>query len=592
VAPDHHQGLRLAALVPAAASAGAISSAGRRLKQWPAWAGSPSSLVARTKQLASALADTHKAWSSQSLQTLQRVGSIIRSTSLECIAALGTTTAAAATTANRSSSDALAAPPSAASALPHQLEQQPSSSAPGPSGNDSEDGEGDEADLVRASLRRFLTTASAAEVAQAAMLSDLSNMAYDVHDVTPERLQREWPALTLVAHSRTGMEPAAGSSGRSSPAQLQRPQQEQESQGPWPMPMTLMQPAGSLPLSASSASFSSGTFTGSLPTSPRSPMVLSSFSDSDDYHLAEGLHQMVTASGAVADTATPRRRSSAAAASAGAAVRGAPCSPSSSGSLPVIASADVQCAAAALPYVLRPQRSSSGELGGLESFATDPMHFATQQHEQEQHNTSEQALLAQMKQQEALLLLEMQANRQLLLMLQQQQDAGASEQQQAPAAAAASDPVAQALSPAQHKLTAMAAAAATMGGSALPYPEPLMDVMADAVHAATAADVLSDLQREQEAASGSGAPADWFCCDGPASSTDPTPTRIIVIQGVWLRALEARAAATQPPRPRLRLPLCPLILTHPAALLAAHTQPRLHHAAALAHQPHDRPRRV
>jgi hypothetical protein len=420
-----------------------------------------------------ALADTHKAWSNQSLQTLQRVGSIIRSTSLDCLAALGKKGASAAG-------------------------QQPAPQGGGSGGDQNEDS------LVRAGLSRFLKQASDAEVSQAARMSCLSDMAYDVLDVTAERLQ-EAHGLNLVAHSHS-IASAQHCEYPSLQEQLQQLQDQAEQhphllqqlpQVPWPMPVVLLQPSGGAPVPS--------TEYGGLPASPRAPAVLASYAE-DDYAYGAAEFQPVTAAGLYADPGSPRRPSAAAAAAAAA---GGVATAAQSMGMPAAPAMD------GMPY-MQPMlsRQHSAELSSHNG-AQDQQYL-----QDDQLSMDEAALLQQLKQQEAFILLEMQASQQMMMLLQQSQ-----QHLQDPTAASAQ---VQDL----HQLQEMAASTSSITAAA-----------STAAAAALAGSSLFDLPVSAHSSSGGsdldtaagagmvGAPSDWFCCDGPLSSTDATPTRFFAIQG-------------------------------------------------------------
>jgi hypothetical protein len=466
-------------------------------------------LLSRTRTWAVALADTHKAWSNHSLQTLQRVGSMIRSTSLDCLAALGSKKGGA------------------GAAAASQLPQHDQGSGP--------DGDDEDNSIVRASLSQFLSAASDAEVSHAARLADLSNMAYDVLDVTPERLQQAH-GLTLVAHSRS----STASQQQQQKAQLpEQAAQQQHSllllqgrgvaepqhtglpqqplpQGPWPVPVMLLQPSGISTQAAGGADWSSSSSSVGLPASPRTPAIMASYAE-DDFVLGSaaaataGEYQPVPAAGFYVDVGSPRRPS--AAGNAAVATMARPAAPAMAGSPPA--------------YGPVPQDdSSTSRLAGAGQHSADyyyssswPVAQYPQMLEQEYPQLSEEeeaALLQQLKQQEAWVLLEMQASQQMMMLLQQSQAASAPDGspaqqelqllQEVAAAAAASSSITAAAS--------TAAAAALAGSSSSGAAE-------DFLPASSAA----------AAAGNPDAPADWFACDGPLSDSDATPTRFFAIQG-------------------------------------------------------------
>lgn len=420
------------------------------------------------------------------MQTLQRVGSVIRSTSLDCLAALNNKKGATMT----------------AAAVDQQPQQEQRSGSGGGDGNNDGNNQQDEDLLVRASLGRFLTTASHGEVSQAARLADLSDMAYDIGLVTPDRVQQAH-GLMLVAHSRNSLEPQQ---------QQQQQQLLEESSSalpqatPWPAPMVLLQSAGS----------SSAELGCSLPSSPRTPFVLASYAE-DDLLLGGAEYQPAIASGYLAEPNSPRRRSSSsssAAAAAGGAVAvaplGMPAAPAMGGGVPP------QSAGGYLQPI--PVRQPLAEQG----LWYDTLYM--QQQEDAQPSMDEAALLQQLKQQEALVLLEMQASQQMMLLLQQQQqqDTGSQQdlQQLQGLAAMASSTVTAAAS---------TAAAAVLARSSS------FEAAANLAAAAVASSSTSSDGASAAAAGAAGAvvaaPADWFCCDGPLSSADATPTRFFAIQG-------------------------------------------------------------
>lgn len=465
-----------------------------------------------------ALADTHKAWSSQSYQTLQRVGSIIRSTSMDCLAALGKKGGGM----------------SAAGGGPVGASQQPASGAPLPSGDD----EQDEDSIVRANLSRFLTAASDAEVSQAARMSDLSNMAYDVLDVTAARLQ-EAHGLTLVAHSRASGTSTA-QAGPTLQEQLQQLQDNAEQQhpfllaqlpaaAPWPVPLMLLQgPGAGVPMPAAGADFSSG-----LPASPRTPAVMASYGE-DEYAFAEAAqHQAVPATGCCPDPGSPRRQSAAAAAGAAGsggvavATMGMPAAPAMGDAPPA-------------GYMQQPVLSRQHSLELI-----SPQYSGVQypQHPDEQLSLDEAALLQQLKQQEAFILLELQASQQMLLLLQQPQQQVHLHDGSSVAAAAAAAPAdlqqLQEIAASASSITAAAstAAAAALAGSSLfegpaaPASPRRSSISSSSGGGDSRAPLDAVAATAAELSEAPADPSDWFCCDGPLSPSDATPTRFFAIQG-------------------------------------------------------------
>jgi hypothetical protein len=461
-----------------------------------------------------ALADTHKAWSSQSYQTLQRVGSIIRSTSMDCLAALGKKGGGM----------------SAAGGGPAGVSQQPASGAPPPPGDDDQD----EDIIVRANLSRFLTAASDAEVSQAARMSDLSNMAYDVLDVTAARLQ-EAHGLTLVAHSRASGTSTA-QAGPTLQEQLQQLQDNAEQQhpfllaqlpaaAPWPVPLMLLQgPGAGVPMPAAGADFSSG-----LPASPRTPAVMASYAE-DDLAFAEAAqHQAVPATGYCPDPGSPRRQSAAAAAGAAGsgavavATMGMPAAPAMGDAPPA-------------GYMQQPVLSRQHSLELI-----SPQYSGVQypQHPDEQLSLDEAALLQQLKQQEAFILLELQASQQMMLLLQQSQQQVHLHDGSSVATAAPADlQQLQEIAASASSITAAAstaAAAALAGSSFFEGPaapaSPRRSISSSSSSGGVDSSAPLDAVAAAELSEAPADPSDWFCCDGPLSPSDATPTRFFAIQG-------------------------------------------------------------
>eukprot|EP00775_Hariotina_reticulata_P002937 gene2937-3223_t len=139
--------------------------------------GAPSSwgrLGPALRKYGQALMDTHNTWKSQ----LHRVGSMIRSTSRDALASLGS-----------GNGSKVAGP------------RQPAAPGPEPPSPDNEDEESEQLNALKSGLSCFLTTAGRSELSEAAMLSDLSNMAYDVAAINLQQLQAAH-GLTIIASSR------------------------------------------------------------------------------------------------------------------------------------------------------------------------------------------------------------------------------------------------------------------------------------------------------------------------------------------------------------------------------------------------------
>jgi hypothetical protein len=147
------------------------------------------------------------------------------------------------------------------------------------------------------------------------------------------------------------------------------------------------------------------------------------------------------------------------------------------------------------------------------------LHYSQQQ--DEQLSADEAALLQQLKQQEAFILLELQASQQMLLLLQQSQQQLHLQHSGDALSAQDVQDMQLAVSAAASTAAAAALAGSSVGDSYTPgSPRISMNSAAAAAGSSAGSD---------EAAIG--VPADWFCCDGPMSDTDPTPTRFISIQG-------------------------------------------------------------
>jgi hypothetical protein len=441
----------------------------------------------------------------KSLQTLQRVGTLIRSTSMDYMSALAT-------------------------------KKQSSQGLPPPGQQPPEDEQQQAAGQLRASLSRFITTASKAEVANAAMLSDLSNLAYDVQAISTQRLQ-DTHNLVMIAHSKQAAAQllSAGSATAAVRAQLQAaaeadtafavPASSQLLQGlPRPAAVRRSQEAAAvsagIPQSPAAAGAAPGVFalyassssfgqSGSAPTSPRTPFVLSSFAETDDM-LAPGEVQLATASGTVSSPGTPRRTSSALSAAA----------PSRSGSL--------TAAPAGIDVPLL-QLQSSGSAGAalaaqLMQYQLQDMDAVPAMQYQLPADVAEQQAMLDLQQQEQQVLLEMQHTQQLQLLLQQEQAIMQQLQEQASlsssigaegtdsADAAASNSSSNAwwwLQQLQRQATATAA-------------------LATAAAAPAAASAASSSTADPKA---DAPPSDWFVCDGPGSDGSSAPVRYFVIQG-------------------------------------------------------------
>jgi hypothetical protein len=445
----------------------------------------------------------------KSLQTLQRVGTLIRSTSMDYMSALGT---------KKHSNQGLPPPG-----------QQPP-----------EDEQQQAARQLKASLSRFITTASKGEVSNAAMLSDLSNLAYDVQAISTQRLQ-DTHNLVMVAHSKQAAAQllAAGSAAAAARVQLQAAA-DAESATPFAVPASsqllqgLPRPAavrrsqeaaavsagtpqspaaaGAAPGGFMAAYASSNSFgqSGSAPTSPRTPFVLSSFAETDDM-LAPGEVQPATASGTVSSPGTPRRTSSALSAAAPSRSGSLAATPAGSGPLPLLqssGSAGAVLAAQLMQYQLQ------------DLDAVPAMQY------QLPADVAEQQAMLDLQQQEQQVLLEMQHTQQLQLLLQQEQAIMQQLQEQASlsssigaegadsadaSAANSSSNTWWWLQQLQRQATAAAALATAAAAGAAVLP---------------ASSSSSSTEPKPDAP-----PSDWFICDGPGSDGSSAPVRYFVIQG-------------------------------------------------------------
>uniref|UniRef100_A0A383V8M5 Fungal lipase-type domain-containing protein n=1 Tax=Tetradesmus obliquus TaxID=3088 RepID=A0A383V8M5_TETOB len=446
----------------------------------------------------------------KSLQTLQRVGTLIRSTSVDCMSALGT-------------------------------KKQASRGLPPPGQQPPEDEQQQAAGQSSARLSRFITTASNAEVAAAAMLSDLSNLAYDVQAISAQRL-RDTHSLSLVAHSKQAMAQLLPSGSAAARAQLQAAA-DADAAAPIAQPASsqllqaLPRPAAvrrrsqeaavqaGMPQSPAAAGAAPGGFSayltssasfgqsGSAPTSPRTPFVLSSFAETDDAPSPADA-QLATASGAVSSPSTPRRASSALSAAA----------PSRSGSL---------AAAPAGIDVPLLQLQSSGSAGA--ALAAQLMQYQLQDVEalpaaqyQLAGDAAEQQAMLDLQQQEQLVLLEMQHTQQLQALLQQEQAIMQQLQEQASLASmdAADDT----------ESSADVAAGGNGSSNAWWWLQQLQRQAAAATALATAAAApnaaAAAARSSADVPKPDAPPSDWFVCDGPgADGSNAAPIRYFVIQG-------------------------------------------------------------
>jgi hypothetical protein len=414
--------------------------------------------------------------------------------------------------------------------------KQSSQGLPPPGQQPPEDEQQQAAGQLRASLSRFITTASKAEVANAARLSDLSNMAYDVQAISTQRLQ-DTHNLVMVAHSKQAAAQllSAGSATAAVRAQLQAAA-EADTATPFAVPASsqllqgLPRPAAvrrsleaaavsvGTPQSPAAAGAAPGGFaayasssslgqSGSAPTSPRTPFVLSSFAETDDM-LAPGEAQLATASGTVSSPGTPRRTSSALSAAA----------PSRSSSF--------TAAPAGIDVPLL-QLQSSGSAGAalaaqLMQYQLQDMDAVPAMQYQLPSDVAEQQAMMDLQQQEQQVLLEMQHTQQLQLLLQQEQAIMQQLQEQASlsssigaegtdsADAEAGNSSSNAwwwLQQLQRQATAAAALATAAAAPAAAASSSTTDPKADAP------------------------PSDWFVCDGPGSDGSSAPVRYFVIQG-------------------------------------------------------------
>eukprot|EP00878_Enallax_costatus_P005033 GHUV01005293.1.p1 GENE.GHUV01005293.1~~GHUV01005293.1.p1 ORF type:complete len:573 (+),score=229.02 GHUV01005293.1:273-1991(+) len=463
----------------------------------------------------SSMLQNHRAWSEKSLQTLQRVGTLLRSTSKDCIAALATKKESA-------------APQVPGPAQPAESDQS-------------------NAGQLKASLSRFLATANDAEVQEAAMLSDLSNMAYDVAFIDPEQLQRH--NLVMVAHSKF---PAAAAQDVEAVATSSEPLPvpATRSIGQLPTDVAAGRPAAhGSPAAAAVVSTvwdaapqycgtsRPGTpqsprsyFVGSMspPASPRTPFILSSFSEYDDL-AGEPRQLAATTAAAVADVDTPRRRPSALAATAMAAQPA-----SSSWTAPVATTAAALDTAESTGYEGSYSISRSNSAGV--ALAAQLMHYQQQQDQlqvlQQKKKSStplqqeqqvllpqqkkcltsvqqEQQALLELQQQEQAVLLEMQQQQQLQMLLQQEQ--AIMQQLAVRSGSSSGDGIVPSRNTAWwwwQQQQQQAAAIASAAGS-----------NASGSGSSTAA---GDAETH---------PTDWFVCDEAASSWSGSPTRYVVIQG-------------------------------------------------------------
>lgn len=460
------------------------------------WFG-PSSLVYKEffRSAWSTMLHNHKVWSEKSLQTLQRVGTLLRSTSKDCIAALAS--------------------------------KKGSAKKPTPNPDQPPESEPPSAGQLKASLSRFITTASNTELQQAAMLADLSNLAYDVSAIDHQLLQ-ERHGLTVVAHSRPqgalnveakAVVPAALEAQTATQPQVLTPS---EAVVPVTSPASaaanfnagedyaysgavsaaspvwdaVAQPPRASPRSTSS----SNLVTRSPPASPRTPLVLSSLGDLDDLAPSNSDLHFATAAAAVADPDTPKRKSSALAAAAGAA------SASKKSSSRAVAPAAVAVAEPVSVPLSSPSASYGSSAGAV--LAGQLMQY--QQHDlleavQQQHDVDleqkEQEALAFLQQQEQAILLEMQQQQQLQMLLQQEQAIMQQLQQQG-SNEAGNTP-----------------ASSTAWWWWWQQQQQQQQAVPSA-HPTSKADSQAELH-----------PTDWFVCDEAAPAEADIPTRYFVIQG-------------------------------------------------------------
>jgi hypothetical protein len=207
-----------------------FSQAARGAKFWDSSKAVASSAVTMWNNMV----ETHSARWSQSLQTLQRVGSrILRSMSHDSVpdaAGEGGEGGAPAGGAGEAPAGAGDAGFSAAALPPASLEQQHQAAAmaaamaaahaaaaaavaDAPSLQEQEallQRQLDQLGHLQASLSRFVTTASRREVNQACMLADLSNIAYDVQQILDGSLLESRHGLRLVACSHPDHAPSPG----------------------------------------------------------------------------------------------------------------------------------------------------------------------------------------------------------------------------------------------------------------------------------------------------------------------------------------------------------------------------------------------
>lgn len=443
--------------------------------------------------------DYHQKASAATLQTLQRVGTLIRSTSLDCIAALGTKKAGS---------------------------QQPSPDQPPPQGDDQHAIAGQ----LKASLSRFITTASQAEVSYAAMMSDLSNMAYDVEAITVQQLQ-EQHNLMLVAHSKgvssstAAPLPAAARVEAAAPAVLQASSELQQAQlsplhraaspagtaAAMGMPQSPVT-AGAAPggyfssYSAAGSSSSSGSQLGSAPTSPRTPFVLSSLAEVDDIFASADV-QLATAAAPVNNQGTPQRRSLSGGASRSSSLAAAPAGTDAL-TLPTLQSSSSTGAALAAQLMQYQQQELEHTLAALQQYQL-PAELAEQQ------------AMLELQQQEQQVLLDMQQTQQLQLLLQQEQAIMHHLQEQASLGGDVSS-----------SSSTKEAAATASATNAWLWLQQLQQQAAAAAAAATGAAAAGgrSVSRGSTSSAVDDPPADWFVCDGPATS-ESGAVRYFVIQG-------------------------------------------------------------
>jgi hypothetical protein len=389
-----------------------------------------------------------------------------------------------------------------------------------------------------ASLSRFITTASNAEVATAAMLSDLSNLAYDVQAISPQRLQ-DTHNLALVAHSKQAAAQLLPAGSAAARAQLEAAAEAEAQPASSQLLQALLRPAAvrrsyegaavsaGMPQSPAAAGAAPGGFaayvnsssnssfgqSGSAPTSPRTPFVLSSFTETDDAAAPADV-QLATASSTVSSPGTPRRISSALSAAAAPSRSSSFAAPPAGIDAPLLQLQSSGSAGAALAAQLMQY-----QLVDVESLPAAQYQLPA--------DAAEQQAMLDLQQQEQLVLLEMQHTQQLQLLLQQEQAIMQQLQEQASLASSDGADSADSSDP----------AGTNSSSNTWWWLQQLQRQATAAAALATAAAAPNAAAAAAEAASSSAdakpdaPPSDWFVCDGPGLDGSSAPVRYFVIQG-------------------------------------------------------------